>query len=112
MTTGMEDLIEEKHLPDFICSLLQPPQAFPHFGDHTVGSGHAPLALRADWQAQMLRCHNELGFQHVRFHAMLSKSLSLAKKPWLAAVRSGIFRRIREIPCMMSRLRRLLLSGS
>ena len=40
-----------------------------------MGSGHAPLALRADWQAQMLRCHNELGFQHVRFHALLSDEM-------------------------------------
>jgi len=62
-------------VPDFICNLSQPSQAFPHFWEHTVGSGHAPLALRADWQAQMLRCHNELGFQHVRFHAILSDEM-------------------------------------
>jgi xylan 1,4-beta-xylosidase len=62
-------------VPDFTCSFLQPPKAFPHFWEHTVGSGHAPLALRADWQAQMLRCHKELGFQHVRFHALLSDEM-------------------------------------
>jgi xylan 1,4-beta-xylosidase len=62
-------------VPDFTCSFLQPPKAFPHFWEHTVGSGHAPLALRADWQAQMLRCHNELGFRHVRFHALLSDEM-------------------------------------
>lgn len=56
----------------FTCDYLQRPKPFPHFWEHTVGSGHAPLALRADWQAQMLRCHNELGFQHVRFHGLLS----------------------------------------
>src|SRR5688572_12112108 len=39
--------------------------------EHTVGSCHAPLALRADWQAQMRRCRNELGFRHVRFHGLL-----------------------------------------
>jgi len=60
---------------DFMCDYLQPPKAFPHFWEHTVGSGHAPLALRADWQAQMLRCHEELGFQHVRFHALLSDDM-------------------------------------
>jgi xylan 1,4-beta-xylosidase len=37
-----------------------------------VGSGHAPLALRADWQAQLKTCHRELGFRHVRFHGILS----------------------------------------
>jgi xylan 1,4-beta-xylosidase len=62
-------------VPDFTCSFLQPAKAFPHFWEHTVGSGHAPLALRADWQAQMLRCHNELGFQYVRFHALLSDEM-------------------------------------
>ena len=40
-----------------------------------MGSGHAPLALRADWQAQMLRAHQELGFRHVRFHALLSDEM-------------------------------------
>jgi xylan 1,4-beta-xylosidase len=62
-------------VPDFTCRFLQPPKAFPHFWEHTVGSGHAPLALRADWQAQMLRCHDELGFQYVRFHALLSDEM-------------------------------------
>jgi xylan 1,4-beta-xylosidase len=62
-------------VPDFTCNLLQPTKPFPHFWEHTVGSGHAPLALRADWQAQMLRCHSELGFKHVRFHALLSDEM-------------------------------------
>lgn len=62
-------------MPDFTCSFLQQPAAFPHFWEHTVGSGHALLGLRADWQAQMLRCHNELGFEHVRFHALLSDDM-------------------------------------
>ena len=60
---------------DFTCDFSQPPKPFPHFWEHTVGSGHALLALRADWQAQMLRCHNELGFQYVRFHALLSDDM-------------------------------------
>jgi xylan 1,4-beta-xylosidase len=43
----------------------------PHFWEHTVGSGHATLALRADWQAQLKVAHDELGMQHVRFHGIL-----------------------------------------
>ena len=43
-----------------------------HCWEHTVGSCHAPLALRADWQAQLRRCHDELGFRYVRFHGLLS----------------------------------------
>lgn len=42
-----------------------------HFWEHTVGSGHATLCLRADWQAQLQRAHVELGMQHVRFHGIL-----------------------------------------
>lgn len=43
----------------------------PHFWEHTVGSGRAALALRADWQAQMKQAHDELGMKHVRFHGIL-----------------------------------------
>lgn len=40
-----------------------------------MGSGYAPLALRADWQKDLTRCHQELGFQHVRFHGWLSEDM-------------------------------------
>jgi xylan 1,4-beta-xylosidase len=43
----------------------------PHVWEHTVGSCHAPLGLRADWQGQLRRCRQELGFRHVRFHGPL-----------------------------------------
>jgi xylan 1,4-beta-xylosidase len=46
-----------------------------HPWEHTVGSCHAPLALRADWQAHLRRCRQELGFRHVRFHGLLSDGL-------------------------------------
>ena len=49
-----------------------PSRPMPHFWEHTIGSGHATLALRADWQAQMRRAHDELGVRHVRFHGLLS----------------------------------------
>ena len=48
-----------------------------HFWEHTVGSCHAPLALRSDWQHQLLRCHKELGFQYVRFHGLLSDDVGV-----------------------------------
>jgi xylan 1,4-beta-xylosidase len=66
-------------VPDFTCSFSQPAKAFPQFWEHTVGSGHAPLALRADWQTQMPLCHDELGFQHVRFHARKTSGSRWAK---------------------------------
>ncbi len=56
----------------FRCSLSAPAVPLPHVWVHTVGSCHAPLALRADWQAQLRRCHDELGFRYVRFHGLLS----------------------------------------
>src|SRR5947208_6180848 len=56
----------------FRCRLDAPATPLPHVWEHTVGSCHAPLALRADWQAQLRRCRAELGFRHARFHGLLS----------------------------------------
>lgn len=60
---------------DFFCDLAEPTTPLPHFWEHTIGSDHAPVALRADWQRQLQRCHNELGFQYVRFHGLLSDDM-------------------------------------
>ena len=60
---------------DFKCDVSKNASAFPHFWEHTVGSCHATMALRADWQKQLLRCHRELGFRHVRFHGLLSDDM-------------------------------------
>ncbi len=46
-----------------------------HVWSHTVGSGHARLALRADWQVQMRKTHAELGVRHVRFHGILDDGM-------------------------------------
>ena len=59
-----------KHL-QFTCSLWDEAATLPHFWEHTVGSDHAPLALRGDWQQQLRECHSRLGFRHVRFHGLL-----------------------------------------
>jgi xylan 1,4-beta-xylosidase len=40
-----------------------------------VGSGHATLALRADWQAQLKQAHLDLGFRYVRFHGILDDDM-------------------------------------
>ncbi len=55
----------------FRCRLSAPAVPLPHVWEHTVGSCHAPLALRADWQDHLRRCRRELGFQRVRFHGLL-----------------------------------------
>ncbi|MEO5760156.1 MAG: glycosyl hydrolase [Mesorhizobium sp.] len=59
----------------FRCDLGSQGEEFPHFWEHTVGSGHATLALRSDWQAQMRRARDELGFRHVRFHGLLDDDM-------------------------------------
>jgi xylan 1,4-beta-xylosidase len=62
---------------NFFCDLAEATTPLPHFWEHTVGSDHAPVALRADWQLQLTRCHNELGFRYVRFHGLLSDEMGV-----------------------------------
>ena len=52
-----------------------PGMPLPHIWEQCVGSGHATLALRADYQAQLTRCRTELGVRHVRFHGVLSDDM-------------------------------------
>ncbi|MEO8748396.1 MAG: glucoamylase family protein [Rhodanobacter sp.] len=60
----------------FTCDFSGAPDALPHFWEYCVGSGHATLALRADWQAQLKQCREELGFRHVRFHGLLDDDMN------------------------------------
>jgi xylan 1,4-beta-xylosidase len=60
---------------NFFCDLAEAATPHPHFWEHTVGSDHAPVALRADWQRQLELCRKELGFQYVRFHGLLSDDM-------------------------------------
>jgi len=52
--------------------------AFRHYYETCVGGGHAALALRADWQAHLRKCREELGFRYVRFHGLLDDDMSVA----------------------------------
>jgi xylan 1,4-beta-xylosidase len=60
---------------EFRCDLAQRGTELAHPWEHTIGSCHAPLALRADWQQQLRRCHSELGCRYVRFHGLLSDDM-------------------------------------
>jgi xylan 1,4-beta-xylosidase len=62
---------------EFHADLHEVSGVIDHSWEHTVGSCHAPLALRVDWQAQLLRCHKELGFRYVRFHGLLSDDVGV-----------------------------------
>lgn len=42
-----------------------------------VGSGHAALALRSDYQQLLKKACHELGFQRVRFHGILSDDMQV-----------------------------------
>ena len=59
----------------FFCDLAEATTPLPHFWEHTVGSDHSRMALRDDWRRQLKRAHDELGFQHVRFHGLLSDDI-------------------------------------
>lgn len=63
-------------MAQFTCNLDADSKPLPHVWNHTVGSGHAPLALRADWQRQMTRARRDLGVQHVRFHGILCDDMA------------------------------------
>lgn len=59
----------------FVVDLARAPIPLRHVWEHTVGSCHAPLALRADWQRQLRMAREDLGFRHVRFHGILSSDV-------------------------------------
>lgn len=48
-----------------------------HFWENCVGSGHAALALRGDYQEQMRMTRQDLHFQQVRFHGLFVDDMSV-----------------------------------
>src|SRR4029434_9051088 len=67
-------------MAEFSCDLSQQGTQLLHCWEHTVGSCHAPIALRADWQQQLRRCRSELGFRYVCFPALLSYNVGTVIK--------------------------------
>lgn len=59
----------------FAADLSTPPTPLRHPWQWCVGSGHATLTLRADWQAQLAKARRDLGFRHVRFHGILDDAM-------------------------------------
>jgi xylan 1,4-beta-xylosidase len=41
-----------------------------------VGSGHAKLGLRSDWQKSLLVTKNAIGFKRIRFHGLLDDDMN------------------------------------
>src|SRR5512147_2944988 len=65
---------------NFTVDLQGPTTPFPHYWEHCVGSCHASMGLREDWRRQLKKCHEELGFQYVRFHGLLNDEMSVCVK--------------------------------
>ncbi|MDN5924479.1 MAG: glycosyl hydrolase [Xanthomonadales bacterium] len=63
-------------MTQFSCQLDAESKPLRHVWNHTVGSGRAALALRADWREQMTRTRRELGVEHVRFHGILCDEMA------------------------------------
>ena len=49
----------------------------PHVWERIVGGEHATFALRADYQAHLRRAHEQLGFESLRFHGLLSDDVGV-----------------------------------
>ena len=45
-----------------------------------VGSGHAALALRQDYQEQLKQAYDELGFKRVRFHGIFNDDMNVCQR--------------------------------
>ncbi|HEY3113682.1 MAG TPA: hypothetical protein VGJ62_08360 [Gemmatimonadaceae bacterium] len=60
---------------EFRCNADGATIPLPHNWEHTIGSDHAAMALRAEYREQLKRCHDELGIGHVRFHGLLSRDI-------------------------------------
>lgn len=63
-------------MPEFHCDLNASGTPMEHIWSHTIGSDHARMTLRADWQEQMRRTHAELGVRYVRFHGILDDDMA------------------------------------
>ena len=64
-------------MPQFTCDLSAPSVPLHHVWSHTIGSNHARMTLRADWQGQMRRVRQELGVRYVRFHGILDDDMAV-----------------------------------
>jgi xylan 1,4-beta-xylosidase len=54
---------------------------FDHFWKESVGSGHALLGTRADWQAQLKQAVSDIGLKRVRMHGIFDDDMSVVLAP-------------------------------
>lgn len=70
---------------------------FPHYWELCVGSCHAYTALRADYQQLLIKAHNELGYQYVRFHGLLNDGMSVCVRNMFSGQVTYSFHNIDQI---------------
>jgi xylan 1,4-beta-xylosidase len=63
-------------MPHYTCNLDTSGTPLRAVWNHTIGSGHAALAMRADWREQMARTRGDLGVRYVRFHGILCDDMA------------------------------------
>lgn len=68
------------HVVFNISDAAQGTRASP-FLTRCIGSGHAWLGLRQDWQDQLSTVHDDLGTEFVRFHGLLDDDMAVYKGP-------------------------------
>lgn len=51
------------------------------YWEFCIGSCHAATALREDYRRMLRRCHQELGFQYLRFHGLFNDDMSVVGRP-------------------------------
>ena len=51
--------------------------ALPHFWEQMFGSGHAALAMRANYLDDLKEVHDDVGMRYVRFHAILDDDVGI-----------------------------------
>lgn len=49
---------------NFSCNLTVPAAALPRCWKHIIGSDHALIALRRDWQTQLQKTHDDKPYRH------------------------------------------------
>lgn len=62
-----------------------------------IGSCHAATALRADWQEQIKKCHDELGIKRVRFHGLFDDDMNVVIRPMFSSELKLCFTNIDKI---------------
>jgi xylan 1,4-beta-xylosidase len=60
-----------------------PGKPFPHFWEETFGSGHATLAMRADYLRDLRAVERVTGFRYVRFHGILDDEVGVYTRDYL-----------------------------